>query len=173
MTQPSYVPIVESDQVRSAYRLGTPADWRATRPADLTQAEHPKGRNLGVPGPDQGYALLLAERLFADRVETAEGESVEDALAGATAVATARAALFGRAPVAKDIELALTVFGYRGGAPDDLVAFRRPLFQGAAHHYDTVRELVNRVPEATLRMTPEAVRSRLADWRQLVDTGGS
>ena len=33
MTQPSYVPIVDADQVRPAYRLRTPADWRQDRVA--------------------------------------------------------------------------------------------------------------------------------------------
>lgn len=171
MAQPSYVPIIEPDQVRASYRLGTPVDWRADRPADLTRAEQPRGRSLGVPGPDQGYAHLLAHQVFSDRVVLDEGESLEDVLEGATAVATARAALFGRAPVAKDIELALTVFGYLGGGPSDLIAWRRTRFQGAAHHYESGRALVHLVPESTLRMTAEGVRARLNDWRSLITTG--
>lgn len=172
MTQPSYVPIVEPDQVRGAYRLETPSDWRPTRPADLTSPGQPRGRSLGVPGPDQGYGLLVAHRLFADRVELDDVESADDALEGATAVGTARAALFGRAPVAKDIEFALTLFGYLGSAPGDLRAWRTPRFQGAAHHYEVVRDLVHRVPESTLRMTPDAVRARLGDWRSLIASDG-
>jgi hypothetical protein len=170
MTQPSFVPIVEADQVRPAYRLGTPRQWRQGRPAELTSPAQPRGPEFGTPGPDQGYVLLLAEQLFASRVEVADGESPEDALTGTAAVAAARAALFGRAPVAKDLEHALTLFGYLGGAPDDLVAWRRPLFRGVSHHYRERRELVGRVPESTLRLTPEAVRQQSGDWRQLVDT---
>jgi|HubBroStandDraft_4_1064222.scaffolds.fasta_scaffold104248_2 hypothetical protein len=168
MTQPSYVPIGEADQVRPAYRLRTPAVWRQDRVAELLTPEHPRGRDLGVPGPDQGYALLVAHELFADRLELSPGITVEDALVGSAAVASARAALFGRAPVGKDVELALVLFGLLGAAPPELIAFRAPLFQAAAHHYRQQRRIVEAVPESTLRLTPDLVRARLADWRSLV-----
>jgi hypothetical protein len=173
MTQPSYVPIGEADQVRPAYRLRTPADWRQDRVAELVAPVHPRGRDLGVPGPDQGYALLVAHELFADRVELSPGVTAEDALVGAAAVAGARAALFGRAPVGKDVELALVLFGFLGDAPADLVAWRTPLFQAAAHHYRQQRRIVEAVGETTLRLTPDTVRSRLTEWRTLVVTGPS
>ena len=84
------------------------------------------------------------------------------------AVASRRAALFGRAPVAKDIELALVLFGFLGDAPADLVAWRAPMFQAAAHHYHQQRAIAGSVSEATLRMTPADVRSRLSEWSSLV-----
>ena len=171
MTQPSFVPIVESDQVRPAYRLSTPADWRQTRVAEVRGPEHPKGRVLGVPGPDQGYALLLAHQLFEKQLALTAGISAEDALVGCAEVANARAALFGRAPVAKDIELALLLFGFLGDAgeaPADLVAWRAPLFQAAARHYRQQRAIVASVPEETLRLMPGEVRGRSAEWRQLL-----
>jgi hypothetical protein len=168
MTQPSYVPIGEADQVRPAYRLQTPADWRQDRVAELLTPGQPKGRQLGVPGPDQGYALLVAHELFADRLVLSPGITVDDALVGAAAVAGSRAALFGRAPVGKDVELALTLFGFLGDAPPDLVAWRAPLFQAAAHHYGQQRRIVEAVPESTLRLTPDQVRSPAAGWRSLV-----
>jgi hypothetical protein len=168
MTQPSYVPIGEADQVRPAYRLRTPADWRQDRVAELLTPGQPKGRQLGVPGPDQGYALLVAHELFADRLVLSPGITVEDALVGAAAVAGSRAALFGRAPVGKDVELALALFGFLGDAPADLVAWRAPLFQAAAHHYGQQRRIVEAVPEATLRLTPDQVRAQAAGWRSLV-----
>jgi hypothetical protein len=168
MTQPSYVPIGEADQVRPAYRLRTPPDWRQDRVAELLTPQHPRGRDLGVPGPDQGYALLVAHELFADRLQLSPGITTEDALVGAAAVASARAALFGRAPVGKDVELALTLFGFLGPAPPDLVAGRASLFQAAAHHYRQQRRIVEAVPESTLRLTPDEVRERLSDWRTLI-----
>jgi hypothetical protein len=168
MTQPSYVPIGEADQVRPAYRLQTPADWRQDRVAELLTPGQPKGRNLGVPGPDQGYALLVAHELFGDRLTLSPGITVDDALVGCAAVAGARAALFGRAPVGKDVELALTLFGFLGDAPAELVAWRAPLFQAAAHHYGQQRRIVDAVPESTLRLTPDQIRSQSASWRSLV-----
>jgi hypothetical protein len=83
-------------------------------------------------------------------------------------VALRRASLFGRAPVVFDLELAFGVWGFLDDAPADLVAYRRPRFQSAAHHYWDRRQIVDAVPESTLRMQPADVRSRLADWRSLL-----
>jgi hypothetical protein len=168
MTQPSYVPIGEADQVRPAYRLRTPAKWRQDRVAELLTPEHPRGRDLGVPGTDQGYALLVAHELFADRLELTPGITAEDALVGCAAVANSRSSLFGRAPVGKDVELGLVLFGFLGSAPSELVSWRAPLFQAAAHHYRQQRRIVESVPESTLRLTPDQVRSQMAAWRTLV-----
>jgi hypothetical protein len=170
MTQPSYVPIVDADQVRPAYQLQTPGDWRQNRVSEMLSPVHPRGRDLGVPGPDQGYALLVAHELFADRLELSPGVTTEDALVGCAAVASARASLFGRAPVGKDVELALILFGFLGGAPPDLIAWRTPLFQAAAHHYRQQRRIVEAVPESTLRMTPVQTRAQISNWRALVST---
>jgi len=172
MTQPSFVPITDADQVRPAYRLRTPPDWRQDRVAELRSPEHPRGRELGVPGPDQGYALLLAHKLFEHRLELSEGISTEDAITASAEVAEARSALFGRAPVAKDLELALVLFGFLGPAPQELVKWRAPLFQAAAHHYMQRRQIVASVPEAVLRMTPDEVRAELHNWRSLLGVTG-
>ncbi len=167
MTQPSYVPIVEADQVRRAYRLHVPSVWTQSRPSELRGTGQPSGARLGTPGPDQGYALKLARR-FEDRLVLAEGESAEDAIAGCTAVATRRAALFGRAPVVHDLEHAFTLWGFVGDAPDDLVTARGPLFRSASHHYEAQRTIADAVPAATLRLTPDAVGRRLGEWQELL-----
>jgi hypothetical protein len=168
MTQPNFVPIVETDQVRPSYRLATPLDWRAGRVADLHGPERVRGKELGVPGPDQGYALLLAHTLFEERLELSGPVTAEDALVGCAAVGSRRAARFGRAPVAKDIELGLVLFGFLGDAPDDLVAWRTPLFSAAAHHYQQQRAIAGAVSEDALRLTPSEVRLRLSTWRSML-----
>ena len=168
MAAPDYVPVPLSEQSRESLRLPPPRKWMADRPADLQRGQ-PVGPKLGRPGPDQGYLLKLAEERFTDRVEVAEGEQAEDAIAGCVAVALRRAALFGRAPVALDLEMALRLWGFLGGAPDDLVEFRRRLFAGAAHHYWDHRAVTDLVPDETLRLTPAQVTDRLPDWRQLLD----
>ncbi len=167
MTQPSYAPIGEEDRVRPAYLLQTPLDWRADRVAEIRAPEHPYGPELGVPGPDQGYALLVAEELYAERVKLSPGISVKDALHGCCAVACARAGRFGRAPVGKDVELALVLFGFLGEPPADLLEWRSPLFQGTAHDYHLQRKIADSVPEETLRLKLDQVRERLSDWRSL------
>jgi hypothetical protein len=87
-----------------------------------------------------------------------------------------RAALFGRAPVIHDLTVAFTIWGFlTEQAPAELVALRKPLFEEVTlpTHYAEQRQIVDMVPEATLRMTPaskvaEAFRS---DWRSLLVIG--
>jgi hypothetical protein len=167
VTQPSFVPVVEADQVRRAYQLDVPSIWTASRPSELRGTRAPAGAFLGTPGPDQGFALKLARR-FADRVVLAPGEHVEDALSGCTAVAMRRAAAFGRAPVIHDLTLAFTLWGFLPGAPDGLIEFREPLFRAASHHYQVQRTIADCVPESTLRLTPEQVAGRIGEWRELL-----
>ncbi len=171
MTQPTFVPIVESDQVRRAYQLEVPGIWTASRPSELRGTRAPSGSFLGSPGPDAGFALKLARR-FEDRLVTVAGESHEDAVAGCTAVAMRRAASYGRAPVVHDLTHAFTLWGFLGGAPTDLLEARSPLFRSAAHHYQARRTIADCVHEATLRLRPEQVAEGLVDWRDLLTLPG-
>ncbi len=168
MTQPAYVPITRADEVRPTEWLRTPATWTPDRPAELRGRVAVGGRHRGVPGPDQGYALKLARR-FEDRLVLGESEHTEDAVAGCLGVSLRRAALFGRAPVLADLEHAFTLWGFLGGAPSALVEYRRPLFRSAAHHYWEQRDIAERVREATLRLTPPEIASRLSEWHSLLD----
>jgi len=166
VTQPKFAPILEQDEVRDGYQLGVPAPWVPHRPGEsrpTPQLRDPAG--LGFPGPDQGYALELAKR-FEERLALEAGERAEDVLAGAVAIALRRAAIFGRAPVATDIELALGLFKYIIGdhgtwPPGDLLAWRRERFSGAAHDYWRRRSLADGVPGTSLRLRPKTVAERL------------
>jgi hypothetical protein len=168
MAAPDYVPVAQGDRPREGLEIPGHDGWKATRPGDLT-GRQPEGRYFGNQGPDQGYALTLADR-FHGRLVLTEGEEEHDAVAGCIGVAMARASLFGRAPVVYDLELAFGLFGYLDKAPADLVEFRKPLFAGAGHHYWDQREIAGLVPESTLRLTPAAVRQRLGEWRSLLAT---
>ncbi len=167
MTQPSFVPIVESDQVRPAYRLRVPSVWIPSRPSELRGTSQPRGVRFGTPGPDQGFALRLAHR-FEDRLVLHEDESAEDAMVGCTAVAMRRCARFGRAPALPDVTFAFTLWGFLADAPPDLVEARAPLFRSAAHHYEAQRAIAACVAEEALSLTPEAVAERGREWRQLL-----
>lgn len=169
MAQPEYVPVTPRDRVRVSERLPTPDGWVADRVAEVRQLGHqPSGRQLGVAGPDQGYALKLARRLH-DRIVLGPADHLEDVVAGCVGVALRRAARYGRAPVIKDVELGLAVWGFLAPAPADLVAFRTPLFASAAHHYNDLRAIAERVPAATLELTPSDVADRLdGGWRTLL-----
>jgi len=169
VTQPEYVPLKAADRVRPIERLPASGAWRADRPADLDRPGMPTGRRLGNHGPDLGYGMKLARR-FVDRIQLAEGETVDDAVAGCFATGTKRSSMYGRAPVIYDLDLAFTLWGFLEGAPADLVAFRKPLFQGAAHEYDAQRDIADRVPVETLALPPTAVADRLSEWRTLIRT---
>lgn len=170
MTQPSFVPIAEADQVRPALRLETPRRWVPDRPADLRFPARPGGPHLGTPGPDQGFALHLARR-FEERLQLQAGESVEDAIVGCALLACRRSALFGRAPTVYDLETAFALWGFlQTDAPEQLVQVRRLAFSAAAHDYVTQRSLVDRVPETAIRMRADDAAAAIAagEWHQLV-----
>jgi hypothetical protein len=174
MTQPRFAPIAEQHEVREVQRALPPAAWTPHRPGEFRPGpQAARGIGLGVPGPDQGYALNLAGR-FADRLELSPHEHADDVVAGAVAIAMCRAALFGRAPVMTDIEFALVLFGYlKDGSyvPADLVTFRHERLSGAAHDYWRQRALADSVPESTLRRTPAELTERrhasTTAWRDL------
>jgi hypothetical protein len=171
VTQPSFVPVVEADQVRRAYQLDVPSIWTTSRPSELRGTHQPSGTFLGTPGPSQGFALKLARR-FEDRLVLDTGEHAEDAVWGCTAVAMRRSALFGRSPVIHDLTLAFTLWGFLDGAPASLVAAREPLFRAASHHYQVQRTIADSVPDSTLRLTPDQVAERLGEWSTLLNLPG-
>ena len=167
MAQPDYVPLSSADRVRPADRLPPAQRWYQDRPAEVAKPGPPMGGRFGYPGPDQGYGMLLAEQ-FEERLELAEGERAEDAIAGCTGVGLRRASILGRAPVKQDMEMAFTIWGFLGDAPAELVEMRKPLFQGTAKAYLDQRAIVDRVAETALRSTPAAVREVLrSDWHSL------
>ena len=148
-----------------------PDGWEADRPGELV-GRQPRGPRLGYQGPDQGYALALAARVR-PKLVLSDSERADDALTGCTAVAMRRASMFGRAPVIHDLRIAFTIWGFFDPSPPaELVAVRTPLFEGVSnslHHYDERRALVDSVPEATLRMTPDQVRAAYpGSWRSLL-----
>jgi len=172
MAAPKFSPVTPLDRARGYESPDhVPEQWHADRPAEV-RGRQPVGARLGFQGPDQGYAITLAERLRPE-VHVQEGESVDDALSGCTAIALRRASGYGRAPVMPDLRIALTIWGFFDAAPPgDLVDLRRPLFEGVAdplHHYEERRALVDCVPEATLRMTPADVGTAYPGrWRELL-----
>jgi hypothetical protein len=170
MAQPEYVP-TPVGKAAGRERLPTPLSWRADRPGELVNTGgQPVGPGFGVAGPDQGYALKLV-RLWEDQLIVPEGEHREDIVAGCLGVATKRAAEFGRAPVTYDVEIAFTVWGYLGQAPPaDLVAYRRPLFAGCAHDYEAQRAITDVVPDETLRLSPDEVKTGMGagGWKTLL-----
>jgi hypothetical protein len=172
MAAPEYVPINVRDEPRS-YKSPPwrTVEWRADRPAEVVESGQPRGHLLGSQGPDQGYVWKLV-RLFDGKLVASVDERREDVIAGCVGVALKRASLFGRAPVVHDLTVAFTVWGLMQSNPSaDLIELRRTMFEGVSnpHHYPQLRAVVDAVPEATLRLSPdEAASKHTADWRALL-----
>ena len=148
-----------------------PKRWVLNRPGEIAGLRPPTGDSFGRPGPDQGYALTLAQR-FKDRLVLTADEHAEDAIGGCVGVALKRASIFGRAPVIYDLEIAFTLFGFLAEASRELVEWRRELFEGSSHHYWDQRDIADLVPDDTLRLPPSEVKERSsADWRSVFAEG--
>ncbi|MCY3785577.1 MAG: hypothetical protein OXG47_02470 [bacterium] len=153
MAQPPYVPHAPGG---AAPHYTSPPQrrggWRAGRPGELAEGPQPAGDGFGHQGPDQGYALRLAKR-FVPRLALQPGEKAADVVAGCVTVAIKRASLFGRAPVAADLQTAFDHWGYLdAGTPVEVVASRRALFAGAGGHdgYTVRSRIAEEVPPEAL-----------------------
>ena len=143
--------------------------WRADRPGDLHGAQ-PRGDLLGSPGPNNGYALALANRA-ASRLALAPGERCEDALAVVGELAMRRAASFGRAPVMDDVETVLLVLGYQGGCAPEFAEWRAHVVEGAHEEYPRRRVMCHALDLDALRLGPRAVSSRVGPLREALRGG--
>ena len=163
MAAPEYVPVKPMDDVR-AYESPPrrPDPWMAERPGDLKTGQ-PRGAHFGNPGPDQGYALVLARPAAATSCTCQPDESVDDVIQGTVPIALKRASMMGRAPVIHDLTLAFTIWGFLDDKPPpDLVETRKKLFAEVAlpgHHAERER-IVAMVPLSTLRLSLDKVRTR-------------
>jgi hypothetical protein len=164
MAAPEYVPQPKDDHPRVYESPPWRAEpWFADRPGDL-RGPQPHGPRLGYPGPDQGFALLLARR-FEGRLVLGPGEDENDVIAGCVEIANKRASLAGRAPVIHDLTVAFTVWGYLAEADPELVRLRKRYFQAVANplHYSERRRVVDVVPVAVLQMSPADLQKAVAN----------
>src|SRR6185436_21171318 len=130
MAAPKFAPVspVDDSRVYGSPDV-VPGSWKPNRPADLTGFQ-PEGSRLGYQGPDQGFALKIANG-FRDRLQLQPGESAADAIQGCLGIALRRASMFSRAPVVHDLTIAFTAWGFFDEhPPDQLVAERHRLFEG-------------------------------------------
>lgn len=161
---PSYVPSSPLRATDAVYRgpRRRRGSWTADRPGEVVGDGQPAGGRLGSQGPDQGYALRLA-RTMLDRLHLAPGEDLDDVVAGCVGVALKRSALFGRAPILEDLEVACGLFGFLDEAvPAARVEKRRRLFAGVAHHhhYAACRAVADLVADDLLCLGPDEASSQ-------------
>ena len=164
-----YVPTRPEDAPRRWVAGPPAAGWLADRPGDIDPdlGSGRKGVLFGSPGPDSGYALTLAKH-FHDQITAVFPETVHDAESLAAHVAMRRGGVFGRAPVRADVELGLTLFGWLGDPPAELVEWRRKAVANVGHDYPRRVSLVEAIPEWVIRQRPDQIRDRLSDWKHLL-----
>jgi hypothetical protein len=172
MAAPEFVPVKPLDDVRTYQSPPRRAgQWHADRPGDY-EGSPPEGDGMGVAGPDQGYALKLADEVF--RPKLIHGDvSVDDAIAGCLGIALKRASLFGRAPTSHDLRAAFTIWGFLDVSPDaDLVSLREAWFAEVAHphHYVESRRIVDAVPDEALARPHGDIESEYlsSGWRSFI-----
>ena len=78
MAAPQFAPVSPVDDAR-VYRSPdiVPPSWKPDRPGDLVGFQ-PEGARLGYQGPDQGFAIKIANG-FRDRLQLQPGEHMADA----------------------------------------------------------------------------------------------
>jgi hypothetical protein len=162
MAAPKFAPVLPVDDTRGYSSPDhVPPVWMPDRPGEI-QGFQPQGDRIGFQGPDQGFAIKIANT-FRPRLHVSPSERIDDAVRGCLGIALRRASLFSRAPVVHDLTVAFTAWGYLDSdAPAALVQLRARLFEGVAntlHHYAEARLIVDMMPEATLRMTPQQVQA--------------
>lgn len=170
MAAPKSAPAGDSESHHYSSPDVVPDAWSPERPG-VVEGLQPVGRLLGAQGPDQGFALMVAERL-SPKIKLQGRERLDDAIRGCLGIALRRASLFSRAPVVHDLTIAFTIWGFfDANPPDDLIARRPQLFEGVGdvnHHYAEGRVIADSVPESTLRMTPEqAAAAYPSRWQEL------
>lgn len=165
MGQQPNIELKLADLPRSKPDPGPARRWRPQRPGEIDSPEDlPSGGAFGVVGPDAGYAL----RLVASRdLKLLPGEHHHDAAAAVAAIATARAAREGRAPVASDVTAGMIVLGLDGSTAVDgaVLAERRGWIANVAHDAGKLRRLVADIAVEVLQLPVDQLRERIeAGW---------
>lgn len=160
-----------SDLPRPSGHTAPPRRWKPGRPGDIERPDDvPSGGSFGSVGPDPGYALRLVRSRQLSMIAGEQGHNAEAAVA---AIAGARAAYFGRAPMIEDVDLAAIVLGYDpAGIPadliEDLASSRVGLIAGLGHSGRKMTALIALVPTDVLSSNPDSVRARMAAGERLL-----
>ena len=172
MGQQPNIELELSDLPRPTAHTAPARRWSPGRPGDsATPLDVPSGGAFGSTGPDPGYALRLVR---SRDLALGPAEHPHNAEAAVAAIAGARAAHLGRAPMIEDIEVASLVLGYdTEGVPadliDDLVASRAGLIANISHSARKGTALIALVPIDVLTASPMELQARMAAGECLLD----
>jgi len=114
------------------------------------------GGLFGRPGPDTGWAFRIVRQADLP-AEEREAEAV------LVTLMSARASLFGRAPIPQDLEVARVLMGYEDGAPPQVVERRLRWLGKSRHEPVPGAAAAQEVGSANLTRSPESLRTAIAD----------
>ena len=145
--------------------------WVPERPGELGGPDDARfGAGFGTTGPDSGYALTLVR---ARNLELVEGEHRANTDVALAAVASARSALFGRAPTGKDVDLAVVLLGLDPVHPEDdrlqMGDWRKRRFASVAHHPGRLHGFIASLEPDILSLTADEARARVARGEALIN----
>ena len=150
---------------------GPPRPWSPNRAGEVRSPQDvPSGGPFGTTGPDAGYVLTL---ISGRDIPIPDDEHRADAVAVLAALASARAAHYGRGPTGSDVVVSEILLGYDPALPDDVAADlaegRRRWVAGSAHHGARARRVVAAVRVDVLAADPDEIRRRLAGGERFID----
>lgn len=159
MTTKPYVPPDRDTEYRPE-QLPPPGPWFVQRPGET--ALDPDAARFGAVGPDMGYAGALLPPFRSKLVPGACNR--DDLLEAGAAIAMRRAAMYGRAPVSEDLEVAFLLLGALERVPGDwsragAVVARH--VEGVRYKAAQAAEFAASLPEDWLAAKPGGVRLQL------------
>lgn len=155
MAQQPNVEITDAEKPRPTPQPGPAKQWRADKPGVPQGPEDiPRGGYFGSAGPDAGWGLRILD--FVDLPD--DDDNLRDVVAG---LSMARAAEYGRAPVPKDIDVALALCGYGFEAPEGVIERRKRWIEAAAHDSRPGATAVAEVDRDTLMLDADHVAAVL------------
>lgn len=158
MAQQPNIELAQGDRPRSVPTPDASRRWTpGMRPGVINSpADRPEGDGFGAPGPDAGWAIKLIRNADLDQ-RAAKSESL------LSAIMTARAAQFGRAPIPEDLEAAIILCGFDQGAhpSNEERGLRWQL--ATSHEKPKGKMALSEIDSALLMEKPASIRALLGD----------
>lgn len=157
MTRQPNIDPPDQDLPRAVLTPAAPARRRPERPGMITAPRQVSAGGLfGRPGPDTGWAFRIIRQV---------GLSEEERRAEQVLVTlmSARASLFGRAPVPEDLEVARILLGFDQEASDRIVERRHRWLKHARHESVPGAGAAEEIGNRLLALAPGSLRAAVAD----------
>ena len=160
MTQPTFVPIAEADQVRPARHLHVPGPWTTSRPAEAVGAVRACRAGRGDAGARLRASPCGWPARFEDELELRRARSEHDVAGSAwrSSRPSGRRS-FGRAPSIYDVQVALACGGSSDATAPEAAERRRAAFAAVVHDYAAQRRLADGGPGGDPRSAHEVARA--------------